>query len=131
MESEIEVFSSPGLRGWNIILYENADCKEKRDQPGSLFCTLEEGQSTEVKVKVQSPGGDGAEVEDSFKFTLSAEPIEKGLAGRENLVLTVNGEPEESGLSSLLNSLITTQSTIAIGGLVLLGFAILAFRRRN
>ena len=131
VESEIEVFSSPNLRGWNVILYENEDCKKKSDQPGSLFCTLEEGQLTELVVKVQSPGGDAAEVEDSFKFTLSAEPIEKGLAGRENLVLTVNGEPEESGLTSLLNSIITTQSTLAIGGLVLLGFAILALRRRN
>ena len=48
-----------------------------------------------------------------------------------NLELIVNGEPEESGFTSLLNSLTTTKSTMAIGGLLLLGFAILALRRRN
>ena len=130
VESEIRVFSSGGLRGWNIILLENSFCKKDADQPGSLICTLEESQSVELTVKVTSPGEDTA-VEDTFKFILSAEPKDIGLVGRENLELIVNGEPEESGFSSLLNSLTTTKSTMAIGGLLLLGFAILALRRRN
>ena len=130
VESEIRVFSSGGLRGWNIILLENTLCKKDVDQPGSLICTLEESQSVELTVKVTSPGEDTA-VEDTFKFILSAEPKDIGLVGRENLELIVNGEPEESGFTSLLNSLTTTKSTMAIGGLLLLGFAILALRRRN
>lgn len=130
VESEIRVFSSGGLRGWNIILLENTLCKKDADEPGSLICTLEESQSVELTVKVTSPGEDTA-VEDTFKFILSAEPKDIGLVGRENLELIVNGEPEESGFTSLLNSLTTTKSTMAIGGLLLLGFAILALRRRN
>ena len=130
VESEIRVFSSGGLRGWNIILLEKTLCKKDADEPGSLICTLEESQSVELTVKVTSPGEDTA-VQDTFKFILSAEPKDIGLVGRENLELIVNGEPEESGFTSLLNSLTTTKSTMAIGGLLLLGFAILALRRRN
>ena len=76
--------------------------------------------------KVNPPGGETAEVEDVFTFTLSVEPTEVGLAGRENIKLTVNGEPEEFAL----NSLITPNVLAAIGGLVLAGFAYLLLRRR-
>ena len=126
VESEFKVFSSGGMRGWNVILgySAGADCINNGDH---LLCTLEEGESVVITAKVNPPGGETAEVEDSFKFTLSAEPSEIGLVGRENIELTVNGQPEEFGL----NSLITPNVLMGIGALVLIGFAILALRRRN
>ena len=126
VESEFKVFSSGGMRGWNVILgySAGADCTNNGDH---LLCTLGEGESVVITAKVNPPGGETAEVEDSFKFTLSAEPSEIGLVGRENIELTVNGQPEEFGL----NSLITPNVLMGIGALVLIGFAILALRRRN
>ena len=126
VESEFKVFSSGGMRGWNVILGYDAgsDCTNNGDH---LLCTLGEGESVVITAKVNPPGGETAEVEDSFKFTLSAEPSEIGLVGRENIELTVNGQPEEFGL----NSLITPNVLMGIGALVLIGFAILALRRRN
>ena len=125
VESEFKIFSSGGMRGWNVILGFNAgaDCENNGDH---LLCTLDEGESIIITAKVNPPGGETAEVADSFKFTLSAEPSEIGLVGRENIELTVNGQPEEFAL----NSLITPKVLMVIGTLVLGGFAILALRRR-
>ena len=125
VESEFKIFSSGGMRGWNVILGFNAgaDCENNGDH---LLCTLDEGESIIITAKVNPPGGETAEVADSFKFTLSAEPTEIGLVGRENIELTVNGQPEEFAL----NSLITPKVLMVIGTLVLGGFAILALRRR-
>ena len=124
VESEIKVFSSGGVRGWNIILSSD-DCSGY-DNGDYLICKISAGESVIVKAKVNPPGGDNIDVEDSFKFTLSAEPTDVGLVGRENLELTVNGAPAEFGL----NSLITPNVLFGIAGLVLIGFAVLALRRR-
>lgn len=126
VESEFKVFSSGGLRGWNVILgYDGvADCQ---NEAGQLLCTLEEGESVIITVRVNPPGGTTAEVEDTFKFTLSAEPTEEGLVGRKNIELTVNGQPSEFAL----NSLITPNTLYVLSGLVLVGFIVLALRRRN
>ena len=128
IESEIRVFTSGGVRGWNILLGFNGpgDC-EYEPKEDHLICTIDEGESVIVTVRVNPPGGDNTEVSDSFKFTLSAEPTDIGLVGRENLELTVNGEPAEFGL----NSLITPNVLFGIAALVLIGFAALALRRRN
>ena len=80
-----------------------------------------------IYAKVNSPNGDNIDVKDSFTFTLSTEPSEIGLVGRENLELTVNGEPAEFGL----NSLITPNVLMSIATLVLIGFAFLALRKRK
>ena len=126
VESEIKVFHSGGMRGWNIILgYESfADCKNNGDH---LICTLDEGESVIVTAKVTPPGGENAEVEDSFTFTLSAEPTEIGLVGRQNLELTVNGQPE----SFALNSLITTNVLYGMSVLIVLGLIAILLKRRN
>ena len=126
VESEFKVFSSGGLGGWNVILgYDGvADCQ---NEAGQLLCTLEEGESVIITVRVNPPGGTTAEVEDTFKFTLSAEPTEEGLVGRKNIELTVNGQPSEFAL----NSLITPNTLYVLSGLVLVGFIVLALRRRN
>lgn len=128
VESEIKIFTSGGVRGWNLILGHkgSSDCSYNAEED-HLICKIDEGESVIVTVKVNPPGGDNMDVEDSFKFTLSAEPTDVGLVGRENLELTVNGEPEEFGF----NSLITPDVLFGIGALVLIGFAVLALRRRN
>ena len=126
VESEFKVFSSGGLRGWNVILSSEsgAICDNNGDH---LLCTLDEGESVRIYAKVNPPGGDNTEVEDSFTFTLSTEPSDIGLVGRENLELTVNGQPEEFAF----NSLITPNVLMSMSALVLIGFAYLALRRRN
>jgi len=126
VESEFKVFSSGGLRGWNVILSSESGsiCDNKGDH---LLCTLDEGESVRIYAKVNPPSGDNNEVEDSFTFTLSTEPSDIGLVGRENLELTVNGQPEEFAF----NSLITPNVLMSMSALVLIGFAYLALRRRN
>jgi len=127
VESEFLIFSSGGMRGWNVILsFETgADCEKTAES--HLLCTLAEGESIIVYAKVTLPGGDAAEVEDSFTFTISTEPSETGLVGRENLELTVNGEPAEFAF----NSLITPNVLMGMAAFVLVGLALLAFRRRR
>ena len=126
IESEFKIFSSGGVRGWNVILsYESgADCQDKGDH---ILCNIPAGETVQITVKVNAPGGDTAEVEDTFTFTLSTEPTDVGLAGRENIKLTVNGQPEPFAW----NSYVTPNVLYGIGALVLIGFASLLLRRRN
>ena len=126
IESEFKIFSSGGVRGWNVILgYESgANCQDKGDH---ILCMIPASETVVITAKVNPPGGETAEVEDVFTFTLSVEPTEIGLAGRENIKLTVNGEPEDFAL----NSLITPNVLYGIGALLLIGFASLVLRRRK
>jgi hypothetical protein len=124
VESEFIIFSSPGVRGWTVQLYANGpDCQKNGSR---LLCTLQESESIIIYAKVNPPVNSD-EVEDSFKFVISAEPTEKGLSGRVNLELTVNGEPEEFAF----NSLITPNILMGIAAIVLVGLALLTFRRRR
>ncbi|MDP6869553.1 MAG: hypothetical protein QGI21_02125 [Candidatus Poseidoniaceae archaeon] len=123
VDTEIMVFSSGGMRGWNVILtYGSADCDNNGDH---LICNLEEGETIEITVKVTPPGGKAAEVEDSFTFTVSVEPTDVGLVGRENLELTVNGMPEQFGF----NSLMSPNVLFGMAGIILLGVLFLVLRR--
>ncbi len=125
IESEFKIFSSSGLRGWNVILgYRGGDCVNNGDH---LLCIIEDGETVVITAKVNPPGGDNAEIEDTFKFVISAEPTDIGLVGRENIELTVNGQPAEFAL----NSLITPEVLSIIGGVVLLGFVFLLLRRKK
>ena len=126
VESEFKIFSSGGLRGWNVLLGYQAgsSCSSNGDH---LLCVLDEGETITITAKVTPPGGQTSEVEDSFKFTLSVEPTEVGLVGRENIELTVNGQPEQFAL----NSLITPNVLFTLAAIVLAGLAYLAVRKRN
>ena len=126
VESEFKIFSSGGLRGWNVLLGYQAgsSCSSNGDH---LLCVLDEGETITITAKVTPPGGQTSEVEDSFKFTLSVEPTEVGLVGRENIELTVNGQPEQFAL----NSLITPNVLFTLAAIVLVGLAYLAVRKRN
>ena len=133
VESEFKIFSSGGMRGWNVRLSHETGANCDFFNNGEyLICTLDEGESIMIFAEVIPPGGDTAEVEDSFTFTLSAEPTETGLVGRENLELTVNGQPAESAIKNFFVKVYNTPSVlVGIGAVVLLGFAFLALRRRN
>ena len=126
VESEFKIFSSGGLRGWNVLLGYQAgsSCSSNGDH---LLCVLDEGETITITAKVTPPGGQTSEVEDSFKFTLSVEPTDVGLVGRENIELTVNGQPEQFAL----NSLITPNVLFTLATIVLVGLAYLAIRKRN
>ena len=129
VESEFKIFTSGGVRGWNVILGFEAgsDCKDEGDH---LLCTIGEYQSVNVTARVNPPGGETAEVEDTFTFTFSSEPTEVGLAGRENIKLTVNGEPGQSTVEKIANLAFTQVGLAIIGGLLFIGFALLALKRR-
>ena len=126
VESEIKVFHSGGMRGWTILLgYKGvADCNNKGDH---LLCTLGAGESVVVTAKVTPPSEESADVEDSFTFTLSAEPTEEGVVKRKNIELTVNGQPEQFSL----NSYITPNVLYGLSGLILIGLIALTLKRRN
>ena len=100
------------------------DCKNNGDH---LLCTIDEGESIIVTAKVTPPTGENAEVEDSFTFTLSAEPTDIGLVGRQNVELTVTGQPDSIGLSSY----ITPNVLYGMSGLIILGLIGLLLKRRN
>jgi len=122
--TEVKIFSSGNMRGWSIHLTSDGSCENNGDH---LICLVEEGESISVTAKITPPGGDLAEVEDMFTFTLSAEPVDVGLVGRENLEMTVNGAPSEFGL----NGLMTTNALYGMGGLIFLGLLVLAWRGRR
>ncbi len=125
VDTEVMVFSSGGLRGWNVILtHGSADCDNNGDH---LICNIGEGETIQITAKVTAPVGKAAEVPDTFVFTLSVEPTDIGLVGRENLELTVNGAPEQFGF----NSLMSPNVLFGMAGVILLGVLYLMLRRKT
>ena len=53
-------------------------------------CDVDVGQTLQIVVTIRTPVG--AEVADTYKFTLSAEPVETGVVDRVNIEFTVNGD---------------------------------------
>ena len=90
LRSEVRVFASENLRGWSVSL-ENSECDR---EGGELVCWVDVDSSVLIEVTVRPPSG--AEMDDTFKFTLSSEPVETGVVDRQNLEFTVNGK-QDSG----------------------------------
>ena len=123
VESEVRVFSSGNIRDWTIQI--SAPCQ--KDNNSDLLCTLAVGETITIQVKVTGPNAEKGTIEDTFDFTISAQPT--GLpevVGRANLDLTVEGEPETFGL----NSLITPNVLYGLSGVILFSMLLLIFRRR-
>ena len=122
-DSDVRIFASEGLRGWTVVISPNgiSDCETNNSE---LICTIERGTSLNLTIKARSPVD--AVVSDTFLFTVSAEPVDTGLIGRQNIEFEVNGVIEESLLSSMVN----TQTLAGIGGLVFLGLLYLFMRRK-
>ena len=117
-----EVLSSENLRGWMITLDDpDGDCETIRSN--LLECWIDKGETKNITVTVKSPYN--AELEDTFDFTVSAQPeCEKDFCiGRVNQQFDVTGDVESS-----LFAFAEDTTVVAVGGgfvfLVLLGFLI-------
>ena len=122
IETEVRVFASENLRGWSVVLesddgdctYENAD----------LICIVSEGERLYLNVTVRPPYG--AELDDTYKFTLSAEPTETGVLDRQNLEFAVSGSSDDSVLGLAGNASVQ----IIAGGFVV-ALLVAFFLRRD
>ena len=88
-----------------------------------FICEIEVGQTIGIEVSIRTP--DGAEVADTYKFTLSAEPVETGVVDRENIEFTVNGDVEQ-GLFGL--GIQAKHMTTGLYGLIVLLFVGIVYR---
>jgi hypothetical protein len=108
IRSEIRVFASENLRGWSVSLENSFECNR---EGGELVCWVDVDSSVLIEVTVRPPNG--AEMDDTFKFTLSSEPVETGVVDRQNLEFTVNGKQDSGLFGDALGS--NTASLIASG----------------
>ncbi len=122
VRTEIRIFTSENLRGWSVVLdSDNTDCKNEGSE---LMCTLDEGERLYVNVTVRAPYG--AEIDDLYKFTLSAEPTETGVLDRQNIEFAAQGSAPD-GVISLANN--TTVQAVAAGMLLLLALVAIIRKR--
>ena len=123
VRTEIRVFTSENLRGWSVILdSDNPDCRDEGSS--ELLCMVDEGERLYVNVTIRAPYG--AEIDDLYKFTLSAEPTETGVLDRQNIEFAAQGSAPD-GIVSLANN-ITIQAAAA-GLLIILALTALIRRR--
>jgi len=108
IRSEVRVFASENLRGWSVSLENSFECNR---EGGELVCWIDVDSSVLIEVTVRPPNG--AEMDDTFKFTLSSEPVETGVVDRQNLEFTVNGKQDSGLFGDALGS--NTASLIASG----------------
>ena len=121
VDSDIRVFTSEGLRGWSISLSANSVCESQ--ETGDLICSVEVGETVTVRATVRPPYD--ASISDEFTFTFSAEPVDTGLVGRQNLELTVSGESGDDLFGSISNG----RSLAVIGAIVIVGLLFLLRRK--
>jgi uncharacterized membrane protein len=120
--TEIRVFTSENLRGWSVVLNsEDGDCSFEQNE---LMCMVDEGERLYVNATIRAPYG--AELSDTYKFTLSAEPTDTGVLDRQNLQFVVQGEPTEGVLDLAGNT--TAQ---AIGATIIVVLLLLFLVRRD
>jgi uncharacterized membrane protein len=122
IRSEYRIFTSENLRGWSVVLEgPSEDCSIEN---GDLLCWVEAGESIPIEVSIRPPYQ--SEIDDIYKFTLSAEPVELEEIGRENIEFKVSGTSADNLLG------LDDRTTLSIVGsvvlLVLLGA--LLMRRR-
>ena len=122
VRTEMRIFASENLRGWSVVLdSDNPDCQTENN---GLVCMVDEGERLYVNVSIRAPFG--AEMEDLYKFTLSAEPTDTGVLDRQNLEFAVQGMPPE-GVFGVSPSVVVQA---AIGLLVLLFASAFLSRRK-
>ena len=122
IRTEIRVFTSENLRGWSVILdSDNPTCQQENSD---LVCDVNEGEMLYVNVTVRAPYG--AEMDDTYKFTVSAEPTETGVLDRQNIEFAAMGTAPE-GVFGLSPTLV---AQVAGGVLVLLLLGAVFSRRR-
>ena len=123
VETETEIFSSENLRGWKIELEgPKDDCESLTTS--SLICSIEKGEVMNITIEIKPPFG--AELSDTFDFTISAQPEEIGVIGRVNQQFEVTGDLEQ-GLFGLADD--TTVVMFAGGFLLAVGIVYILSRR--
>ncbi len=123
VETETEIFSSENLRGWKIELDgPQDDCESITTS--SLVCTIGKGEIMNITVEMKPPFG--AELSDTFDFTISVQPEEIGVIGRINQQYEVTGDLEQ-GLFGLADD--TTVILFGGGFIVLVGVLFIFSRR--
>ena len=123
IETETEIFASDNLRGWKIELEDPADDCEIIST-SSLLCSIDKGEIKNITVEIKPPFG--AELTDTFDFTISVQPEDIGVIGRENQQFDVTGEIEK-GFFGLADD---TTLTMFAGGFLLLVGVIFFINRR-
>lgn len=111
IRSEFRVFTSENLRGWSVSLEDTNECSR---EGGEMVCWIDVDSSILLEVTVRPPSG--AEMDDTFKFTLSSEPVETGVVDRQNLEFTIHGS-QDSGLFG--DTLSSNSASLIAGGLVI------------
>ena len=124
VETETEIFSSENLRGWKIELEDPRDNCETITT-SSLLCVIDKDEIINITVEIKPPYG--AELSDTFDFTISVQPEEIGVIGRVNQQFEVTGDLEE-GLFGLADD--TTITVFAGGFLLLVGVVFILSRRQ-
>jgi len=122
IRSEVRVFASENLRGWSVSLENSFECNR---EGGELVCWIDVDSSVLIEVTVRPPNG--AEMDDTFKFTLSSEPVETGVVDRQNLEFTVNGK-QDSGLFG--DALGSNAASLIASGLVISLLAAFLMRKK-
>ena len=122
IRSEIRVFASENLRGWSVVL--DSDHLGCTTENNDLLCTVNEGETLLVEVTVRAPYG--AEMDDTYKFTVSAEPTETGVLDRQNIEFAAMGSAPE-GVLGLSNAMVAQVAGAVL--VVLLVAAVLSRRR--
>lgn len=123
VDADVLIFSSESFRGWIVDLAEAEGTDVCEFTINDFICEVDVGQTIGILVTVKTPAG--AEIASTYKFTLSAEPVETGVVDRENLEFTVNGD-----VASGLFGLGLQQETLQNGvyGLMIILFAVIAYR---
>ena len=123
VETQTEIFTSESMRGWKLELEGPSDCDQIT--LSSLECSLKKGEIMEITVEIKPPYG--AELSDTFDFTLSAQPEEIGVIGRVNQQFDVTGD-QEQGIFGLADD--STVTMFAGGFLLLVGIVFILSRRQ-
>jgi len=103
IRSEVRIFASENLRGWSISLDSIDECTH---DGGELLCWIDVDDSVLVEVIVRPPVD--AEMEDTFKFTLSTEPVETGVVDRQNIEFTIQSKHDSGLFGGVLGNSTTT-----------------------
>jgi uncharacterized membrane protein len=112
IRSEFRVFTSENLRGWSVSLDNTAECN--REGVVEMVCWVDVDSSILIEVTIRPPSD--AEMDDTFKFTLSSEPVETGVVDRQNLEFTIHGE-QDAGLFG--DTLSNNSTSLIASGLVI------------
>ena len=119
--AEVLIFSSESFRGWNIGLDSLSDESDCSTTGSEFTCWIDVDETVTIDVLVRPPFS--AEIEDTFKFTVSAEPLDTGVVDRVNIEFEILGQPSKGLLGLGLSEQLV--SSIGFGVFLLLVAALL------